>query len=217
MLPALQDSLQSIREASAGSKYPWQISEDWPLRTIPTQSYKRGGGSHEVFAAISSIWEVEPIGAHTAKYWRNRRFVLDGMASTRVRVYRNSSENGPEELAMWRMEIADSDSPGTYFHVQVMGQLDVPPFPNYLEVPRLPGFVATPMLVFEFVLGELFQVEWPKEAARESYDSNQWRQVQLHRFKRLLEWQLRCLDQSGSPSPWAVLKASQPDDDLFVE
>jgi hypothetical protein len=214
VLPALRESLNNIRQAKEGQKYQWRIEESWPLRTMPTRGYKRGGGSYDVFAAITSAWEVEPIGGHTAKFWQKRHFVLDGMASTRVRIFRNSPGNEAIELAMWRMEIADSASPGSYFHVQVMGETETFPFPNYLEVPRLPGLVATPMLVFEFVLGELFQIEWAKEAARESGSLRQWRHVQHKRFERFLSWQLRCLEKAGSP--WAVLKASQPDNDLFV-
>ena len=214
VLPALRELLNSIRQASEGQKYQWRIDESWPLSTKPTRGYKRGEGSHEVFAAVSSIWHIEPIGGHSRKYWQKRHFVLDGMASTRVRVLRNSPDNEATELAMWRMEIADSASPGSYFHVQVMGETETAPFPNYLEVPRLPGLVATPMLVFEFVLGELFQVEWAREAARDSGSLSQWRHVQHKRFERFLGWQLQCLQKSGSPL--AVLKASQPDGDLFI-
>ncbi len=117
---------------------------------------------------------------------------------------------------MWRMEIADDASPGCYFHVQVLGEEDRPPFPKSLSVPRLPGFFVTPPFVLEFVLGELFQDEWKREAVRESDSLKMWRPIQLKRLANFLRWQRDKLRDSQG-SPWVVLKSLQPDANLFIE
>src|SRR5436190_1532122 len=80
----------------------------------------------------------------------------------------------PAEIAMWRMEVGDARSPGCHFHVQVLGEAEVAPFPKSLSVPRLPAVHSTPPAVIEFVLGELFQATWDKHVAARSVHVKRW-------------------------------------------
>jgi hypothetical protein len=139
------------------------------------------------------------------------------MVSTRVAIRHVSQERGFPEIAMWRMEVGGDSSPGTCFHVQILGQTNSVPFPRYLEVPRLPTILFTPMLAFEFLLGELFQQEWPMNLAQGGHrgDIERWRAIQLRRLSRLLDWQLRQL-QGKWGSPLSIMKAIQPPSDLFL-
>jgi hypothetical protein len=186
----IKTSLEEIRVRASGRSYRWGIQESSPLCTRASRGYELGeGGRHPVFAEITSTWEIEPLGAHNPGARLHRKFALTGIASTRVRLFREDVDGNHEDLAMWRMEIADEASPGCYFHVQVLGDKDGAPFPRFLSIPRLPSFFATPPFVLEFVLGELFQDEWRKEAVKESNSLKMWRPIQSKRLANLLGWQ----------------------------
>jgi len=218
ILTQLKNQLEGIRGARSGTPFDWGISAESPLRTRTSRgSYEREGrGSHHVLAKISSIWTIEPLGGHGPKYSRQRKFALAGKASTRVRLFEESQSGGQQEIAMWRMEVADSTSPGCFFHVQVLGDTGLPPFPDYLPVPRFPGFLPTPPVVLEFVLGELFQDEWARHASEENATTQPWRTMQASRLMRFLRWQQQRL-ASCSGSPWVALKLLQPAGDLFIK
>lgn len=119
---------------------------------------------------------------------------------------------------MWRTEVGDVGSPGCYFHQQVLGQSDSPPFPHGLSVPRLPSVIVTPMAVLEFLLGELFQDEWAKHVSRETDDTRFWQSTQRDILLRLLDWKKRHI-QKCVGSPWMALKRAKPEaaDGLFVQ
>ena len=69
-------------------------------------------------------------------------FEVAGLASTKLRILDAVSDD-ETELAMWRVELGDQQSPGCYFHTQILGQSDVPPFPHSVCIPRLPTLFAT--------------------------------------------------------------------------
>lgn len=214
VLRAFSGSLVSIRGSASHRRCAWSITRTRPLQTEPSRQYRPGGkGRHAVFAEISCKWEIEPLGSNSQKSLGKRMFAVAGIASTRVDVYRPGKPL--EHLGMWRMEIADMESPGCFFHVQLGRERNEPPFPHYLEVPRLPGLVATPMSVVEFVLGELFQDDWPREAGRGGRAHDQWRSIQGRRFQKLLTWQLGEL-KSGKGLPWLTLKQARPSAECFL-
>ena len=215
VLPMFRTSLENIRAQRNHDAVRWEISENIPFRTADSLGdYELdGNGQHNVFAEITSIWDVAPYGNRESG--GTSRFVrLIGNASTRVRLFCRTPDQ-ITEIAMWRMEIGDDDAPGCRFHVQVLGERDEFPFPHSLSIPRLPSIMVTPMAVIEFVIGELFQDAWPKEAARGTADMGLWRTIQVKRFNRLLQWQQDAVAQSTG-SPWLSLKKAEIAQDLFT-
>jgi hypothetical protein len=126
-----------------------------------------------------------------------------------------TEKNKEQELAMWRMEIADPNAPGCYFHTQIMGQSESPPFPKSIPVPRLPSVLMTPPAVAEFMLAELYQDDWVKNLAKHTRVVQRWAPIQHDRLERLLKWKIAQLQKSNG-SPWSALKAAKPDPNLFV-
>lgn len=218
VLPNLRNTLEQIRGAPGGRPYLWSISERSPLCTVTSwgdyeQSPKKG--EQAVFASITSIWQVAPLGEHNLGSRQHRKFALVGQATTRVRLIEGEPHQPGQELAMWRMEVGVDDSPGCHFHVQALGELDAPPFPHSLPIPRLPGLLMTPMSVLEFVLGELFQDDWKMHAIQSSADMQRWQPIQRKWLINMLDWQRdRLIKLSGSP--WTALKGAKPESDLFL-
>lgn len=208
--------LEGFRSAPPKKMCKWVIPEGDPLLSIPSKGYeKQDKGGHVVFAAISFRWDIEPLGDTSRRSIQNRKFALVGVASTKVRLLEVIDGGLERELGMWRMEIADSNSPGCYFHVQVLGENLEVPFPKSLSVPRFPALVASPPAVIEFVLGELFQEEWQRVSSQETADIMRWKPIQRRRIAALLSWQLLSLDRATG-SPWTALKIAQPPADLFT-
>ena len=132
------------------------------VREQPRVYEPGGGGAEDVIGEITSSWAISP---WTDKSLKRGTLVpifrLTGNASIRVRILRENAVNAEvTELAMWRMELGAEESPGCFFHIQVLGHKETPPFPASLSVPRLPALAFTPMAALEFLLGELFQAAW---------------------------------------------------------
>lgn len=213
-LGMLRSSLQNIRTTPPNTNGMWRIPEHTPLRTRTTRAYEPGGrGAEDVIGEITSSWEISPFSDKPVKKGMPVPvFRLTGNASIRVRILRATGVNGeaPAELAMWRMELGAEDSPGCFFHIQVLGHKDDPPFPASLSVPRLPALAFTPMAALEFLLGELFQDEWKRQAAAEGGAMDLWKSIQRKRLERLLAWKLERVRHSAG-SPWAALKSAKPE------
>lgn len=208
--------LEQIGERSAARNCWIELQ---PLRTQPTDTYEpvsRSGGQ-SVFAHVRGIWQVHPVG----KKRPGRRLAFVGSASTKVelwpaeRLYGEEAHR-PDRLAMWRIELGTHDSPGCYFHFQILGDDSDPPFPKSIPVPRLPSPFVTPMAAVEYVLGELFQDDWQQRTGGGRNHHNDWRTIQRERWLRLIKWQEKYLEGDGA-SPWMNLKAAKPPDDLFVK
>jgi hypothetical protein len=165
---------------------------------------------------ITFVWELQPIRPRGDT--RPAPLVLlNGLASTAVRLLDGPpwTSDKPEELAMWRMEIADFEAPGTYFHIQVLGREKDKVFPKGLDIPRLPNVLNSPFACMEFVLGELFQKRWARIAQKESPSSRQWRTIQARRHRKHLEWAAEQVD-TASGSPWVAWKVAKPYKELFL-
>jgi hypothetical protein len=217
VLPQLATSLENIRDAATNAVREWGISETFPLLT----AVSHGGyqpeeqGEYNVFAEITSLWEVQRVRPAGKKTVKAKTFTLAGKASTRTRLFAIKPE--PEqrsELAMWRAEAGDANSPGCHFHIQVRGETERPPFPQQLDIPRLPSLLLTPLAVFEFVLAELFQDRWLENITRQSAHLNRWAPIQRGRLTALLAWQLNVV-KNASGSPWTFLKRAKPHTSLF--
>ena len=209
--------LEQICDSDGNRSRPWQIAPTFPVRTRASEGeYMRDcRGAATVHAEITFIWEVRPErpsgSTRAAKLLR-----LDGKASTCIRILEGPphSQGLENELAMWRMEVADDAAPGSYFHVQIYGREDDEHFPHLLDIPRLPGILVSPFASIEFVLAELFQDRWAEHAVRDFSDVRDWRAVQLQRLVRQLRWHTREIERSGSP--WCAWKKAIPPDDLFT-
>jgi hypothetical protein len=213
----LRVQLESLREEASRSDVAWEISPSQALRTIVSEGqYESSGKGKPVFGTLSFRWEVRRI--HPKKLKQPARyFQLVGIASTTTRVFEvNDDGSQGKELAMWRTEVGDDNSPGCHFHVQIRGEDDEGPFPKRLSVPRLPGYLATPMAALEFMLAELFQERWKKHVVAETDDLKRWRAIQKRRFEKLLGWQTETISRA-TQSPWSVLKAAKPPERLFVD
>jgi hypothetical protein len=215
VLPQFKSVLESYRDQPTEAEYHWQIRPEAPLRTtISGGEYEVGGsGGHNVYADVDAYWSIRRIPPKK-KSMPARQFKLTGIASTRVRLWCESS-GGKKEIAMWRMEVGDSASPGCHFHVQILGEVADFPFPKSLPVPRLPGIILSPAAVVEFVLAELFQDRWAEHVGRDSPHLKRWAPIQADRLKRLLKWKLEVLDKNAG-SPWTTIKRQKPNNMLFV-
>ena len=211
VLHDLREGLEQLRTREGGRASKLRLGE---LRTKARKgAYEVGGrrGSCSIFARITGVWELCAVGEVTRKTRERRQVAFCGIASTKAELL---EEDTQECLSMWRFELGAFDSPGCYFHVQVLGESDHPPFPKALPIPRLPSIFVTPMAAIEYVLGELFQDQWEREVTR-SGAGDRWRGLQRGRLRRLLVWQGQTLDQVQS-SPWMALKAAKPPAEIFL-
>jgi hypothetical protein len=217
VLPILQKQLRFIRSKKSITPSIWGIPRGSPLRTIVSagayEQNPRRGNLH-VYAEIACIWEIFCPDEKTKKTSLQRHFELSGKASTRVEIIK-LHDNEKTTIAVFHVDVGDMYSPGCHFHVQVLQERQHEMFPKELSIPRFPSMLITPCTVAEFVLAELFQSQWRQLASRASNDMATWRDVQIPRFERFLNWQIRVLKQSTT-SPWTNFKNTKPIYNLFV-
>ena len=178
-----------------------------PLHTIPTEI-----NGQKIYAICTGIWDVTPIGNPNSNY-PNRKIEFSGIASTKIELFKKNDRNTP--ISMWRLELGTHNSPGCYFHSQILGQSTEPPFPKSVPIPRLPSLFITPMAAIEYVIGELFQENWKKTVASGSGNAPYWRKLQQCRLKILLSWYQDLLTNTDT-SPWMIIKTSKPENDMFL-
>jgi hypothetical protein len=216
VLSRYSNELEGYRNSATRDAFDWEISEADPLTTIRSKSYEPGdGGQRFLIGEITAKWRIkkEP---PTKKSRLASYFSLVGLASTRIRLRCVDAGNeAAEEIAMWRMEIADAKAPGCFFHTQILGQSEKFPFPSSLSIPRLPNILMSPTSVAEFAIAELFQDSWGPHTARQVPHLQRWAPIQKERFIRLLGWKLKQFEKTTG-SPWSSLKAAKPGSDLFV-
>ncbi|SRR6266851_3300183 len=210
----LRSTLQNLRQHSPIGQQPWIVELDSPLKTkmSPGSYMPSSEGQHTVWAEISWLWEISCDREGGGR--RTKSFRVTGNASTKVTILQNR-ENERDELAMWRFEIGHDTAPGCHFHVQILGEKTVPPFPHSLDVPRLPTILVTPMAVIEYVLAELFQDEWPVHIAGNGRSLQNWQSIQKRRLGKLFDWCHNAVRRS-SGSPWTTLKMEKPPIELFT-
>jgi hypothetical protein len=213
----LRTQLEGLRDEPMTGQFSWNIPSAHPLRTIVSKGeYENGSKGRQVAATLSFLWEVTRVHPKKRKL-PAKLFELVGIGSTVVRVFQmNDDDTQGPELAMWRTEVGDEQSPGCHFHVQVLGETEDLPFPKGLSVPRLPSCLVTPMAALEFMLAELFQERWRKHIFTETDALKTWRAIQRERMSRLFSWQSRAASE-GNRSPWAALKAAKPPQGIFID
>lgn len=211
----LAQELEQLGAVSADRKYRLKLRA---IRTQPTVDYEPGSksGGQEIYALITGIWEVQPVGRRRP----GRKIAFAGLASAVVELWPADCLNREEykrsqRLGMWRIELGTHDSPGCYFHAQILGDRSDPPFPKRIPIPRLPSPFVTPMAAVEYVLGELFQDEWERKTTGARDHHRDWMAIQRSRWSNLLRWQEQEALNGASSSPWMNLKAAKPPNDLF--
>lgn len=220
IISAWLKQLKTFRTSPGGATFDWKIPGERPVRTkLSVGKYEPdGNGEHSVYATVSSIWQIvipATEGPTPKKGMAQSHFEVVGKASTRVSVFAHRANGAPDELARWRFEIGNSDSPGCHFHAQILGEAGDQMFPKSMSVPRLPNMLFTPMDALEFVLAELFQDEWAQHVARETDAIRNWAGCQRSRLIKVLKWQQDRLEKN-SGSPWTSLKAAKPNANLLV-
>lgn len=215
VLQQVESDLKNLAKGTTASS--WSIHPEYPLETrLSNGNFQRKGkGELDVIASVSFVWDLEPVRGPKDKTKKAASTVaLIGRASTVIRVV-EVSDGGKKELAMWRMEVADEASPGTHFHVQVLGTETHAPFPKSLDVPRLPSVLVSPFACVEFAISELFQDDWARTANEETSPMSLWRGIQARRSTSQLMWHQKVID-SSSGSPWNAVKRERPPFDLFL-
>lgn len=199
-LRRLADELLRFSQQAGTTTWGWPEEDPLVLAESAGAYQPDRRGAEHIVAEIDAKWELRRVD--------NRTVEVAGPATVRVRFNEG-------DLGMWRMELGDDHAPGCFFHVQILGQDETRPWPKSVDVPRLPGIVATPASVVEFVLGELFQDDWPKDVNRSRSAARQWQGVQRCWWTAMLGWQREIAAQAEG-SPWAAIKAAKPDRDLFI-
>ena len=206
--------------APPGSKIPWSIPRERPIRTrLSMGGYEPDQeGEHTIFATICALWQIAipaVAGQVKRKGSAHPHFVLAGNASTVISVFDNCGGNAPCELARWRFEVGTTDSPGCHFHTQVLGDAGDVVFPKSMSIPRLPGLLFTTMDAVEFVLAEIFQDEWKQHVSKENDQIRTWSACQRARIGNVLRWQQEKISKY-SGSPWTSFKSEKPHPHLLL-
>lgn len=207
VLKQWKSDLESFRDSTTLTT-KWQIPAATPIQTVGSTSYDRQSG-RTVFATLSCAWELQKVKDPSDKRKHrisNKAFLLKGQAKTEVCLY-EKTDMSDDPLGRWSFEVGDGDQ-GTHFHTQIKVE-DVPPFPHWLPVPRLPTMMITPMDALEYVLSELFQHEWAQHLGGRSAEVGVWDSEQKERLRNLLEWHVGCVNKSGSTA-WNRIKRECP-------
>jgi len=214
LLDSWSSDLQSIESTNSTATSSWRISESTPIRTRTTREYEPAGreGGHDVWGELTFIWKVNRVSTNNRA--TKGHMCLSGNASTKIKICETVDGN-PKVLAQWQIEVGAADSPGWHFHVGLCGEADEAPFPHWLPVPRVPGVLILPTDGLDFLLGELFQVQWRESVLKDSYETQQLGTAQLDRIKKFCSWQSGQVD-SGHGSRWNRLKHCKPPADLFL-
>jgi hypothetical protein len=210
--------LQFIQSKKSQGAISWGISQNRPLRTTISKGMYEGGtrrGGLEVFATISTQWEISCLDEKSKKSSPQKHFHLTGLASTSVKFFSMGTDGQEELLSVWQADIGDAASPGCHFHIQVQREDELTPYPRTFPVPRFPHLLASPLAVAEFAIAELFQSEWNFAVSAHSSDLLKWSKIQRDRMEKLLEWQ-HGLVKNSSGSPWTFLKGQKPNSELFA-
>jgi hypothetical protein len=216
VIPNLLTSLDNIRATRRQVPQSWTIDPGHPIQTVESAGeYENGDrrGVSTIVGRLTFVWHIScPQEQHRRR--PQSHFVLSGLSSTKIQLF-ESHDGNLSELATWRFEVGDQNSPGCHFHTQIEGERNDPPYPRRLSVPRFPAILITPMAALEFLLGEIFQTRWRRQALRETPQIQRWREIQRNRLVNLFDWQMQFVRQCAG-SPWTALKAQKPEERLFI-
>lgn len=214
-LQGFRAGLETIRANKIAGA--WRLPESAPLRTKSSngayEKHPRRGTYPAVRGEFSVLWQIQPLPMAKKKQLPEK-FVVAGKASTKLRLVQED-EQGRREFLLWRMEVGDIGSPGSFFHIQLGEDIDGSDLFQPLPVPRLPCPPASPLLALEYMLAELFQDGWPAQLRGDVSRANQWRNLQRPRLEKFFLWQQETLAGRGG-SPVTDLKHEIPRQDLLT-
>jgi hypothetical protein len=208
VLAQLEDSLLHI-SASDTRKKTWCTPPSREIVTLTNNGrHQRGrlGHGRSLRGEVSFIWEVEPLGTVTKKTQTTRYFALHNSSVTTKLI-----DECAGEVARWNFDVGTHDSPGCHFHYR-SSETDASRRELIcdVDVPRVPSLIFMPTDAFEFILGELWQIEWAQTAASSTNEMNAWRHFSRNRWLNVLRWYLRIVE-NGVGSPLADLKSAKPE------
>ena len=201
------DSAQNSRGSTR-----WSISKETPLRTKVSEGKFRASdktGGERVYGELCFVWDL--INPDKGKRTQSH-FILNGETTTTLII---KQEDG-EVIARWQFEVGDQTSPGYHFHSAVNQYEKEGMFPEWLKVPRFPGLLLTPQDGLEFLIGELFQLDWAQQVSSQSHERDAWANSQQTRLTKLFSWKLSQIRESET-TPWMSLKSAKPSLTLFSE
>lgn len=193
--------------------FAWQISQHRPIVTNKCNGghHPSSKGPYDAEGVFTFKWEIEalnPTKNNAAKF-----FQVKGNITTKIELRgKLKAANGVDaSLGSLRFEIGDQNAPGPFFH----GQVD---WPNHsrLDVPRLPSILLTPAECLDFLLGELFQGEWPKRQQAHKAELQRWSVRQKNRICNLLDANKAAVKGAAGISPWITLKNWKPTNADFL-
>lgn len=181
----------------------WEIDDKRPLKTTlchGTYVPNSAGKGYCLEGRLSFVWDIAPVKT------KQTRFAIAGKASTKIEIHRRKGADRFTKVGEWRFEMGDVNAPGAFFHGQVS-------WPNHksVDVPRLPSYLVTPIECLDFLLGELFQDDWPKLQFEKKNELAQWSSRQRARISGLLRAKSKLLENVSGMSPWIALKKWKPD------
>ncbi|ACY16545.1 hypothetical protein [Haliangium ochraceum] len=213
---ALRNELEKVRRRPAGCRLRWETQEHMRISTKPSRDYQAGHqSSGTVRGVLEFTWEIENVEERGKKKGvAHKRFQLVGLASTRIYLYGDDDKL----VARWNFDVGDAASPGCHFHVQLAESKEAlaassagqtQSLYSAVDVPRWPSVIFTPSDAVDFVLGELFQEGWRKEADRYARNQPRWATLQKKRLTEVLSWMHRRVEKSDGAA-WLSLKAAKP-------
>ena len=198
----LKSQLEGIQKSARGKDCRWKSS--LPVETSASDGMhqpSREGRGTSLFGKVSFTWQVRPLGEYTKKA-AYRRLVAVYDSSVTVALCEEATK---KTLREWKFDVGNHESPGCHFHAAFS---DARSAGHNVDVPRLPTIIFMPTDALDFVLGELWQDDWPKLAIGGAA-AQTWARFASARMQSVLEWQTAKVS-SSTGSPWMMLKAAKP-------
>ncbi len=198
VLEDYRQQLESLYRGAAKTRFvDWEIALQRPVVTLPTCDYDRAA-SQMVHAEMTGRAKIKRVG---------NDLVFDDVAT--IITIMSHTSHGITSIGSWHFDVGVVNGPGSFFHAKVEGEFD---FPAEFPVPRLTGLPLIPVAALEYVIGELFQIRWPRHVDADRREVLDWRSVQSRRlfnyFNTLREHVLR-----EERTPMVLLKAWKPEDE----
>jgi len=189
----------------------WQIDEGEALWTIPSLGKcEKDGRGKSLQGRLSFVWTMRGVKNGVVE------LVDSGKASTVLTIYEvvldgdvcRLKDGEDQWLQKWSFDIVtDKKAPGPGIHAQVSN-------PKNLPIPRVPTMLFSPADCLDFLLGELFQCDWPKHQTSHARTKD-FAASQRIRMQRLLKEQASALEKMDDYSALTTLKNWSISDTVF--
>ena len=188
---------------NSGQSRDWMIDEEDSLKIeFNSGKHEISGRGKNLQGRLSFIWQLRKLDCQTVE--------LVGKASTAISIHEIVDSIAKDDyIFKWHVDVVtDENAPGPAFHTQIDN-------PKNLPVPRFPSILFSPVDCLDFLLGELFQKDWPIHQFSHS-QTQRFAAAQKRRLYRLLCEQKEELDEISKYSAWITLNKWKPSDDVFI-